>query len=166
MKPVDSRNLRKTVFLQTRGSKFINFQEIKIQELSDQVPEGLLADTFLKAHRIVKMNKTEDDELEDHELTHAEADEILNTYNYDIMASSISPEIFSNINICLMGDDGVAKSQLLSFIDRLATRSQYTTGRGTSGVGLTVSVMKDPVTGEMTLEGGALVLADQGICLH
>ncbi|OIT05445.1 PREDICTED: DNA replication licensing factor MCM2 [Nicotiana attenuata] len=70
-----------------------------------------------------------------------------------------------DINILLLGDPGTAKSQFLKYVEKTGQRAVYTTGKGASAVGLTAAVHKDPVTREWTLEGGALVLADRGICL-
>jgi len=53
----------------------------------------------------------------------------------------------------------------LKYAEKTSSRAVYTTGKGASAVGLTASVHRDPLTQEWTLEGGALVLADQGICL-
>lgn len=73
--------------------------------------------------------------------------------------------IRGDINVLLLGDPGTAKSQFLKYIEQVFHRCVYTTGKGASAVGLTAGVHKDPVSGEWTLEGGALVLADKGICL-
>merc|ERR1712130_241281 len=70
-----------------------------------------------------------------------------------------------DINILILGDPGTGKSQFLKYIEKIAFRSVYSTGKGASAVGLTASVHRDKMSGEWTLEGGALVLADRGTCL-
>merc|ERR1711997_673082 len=62
------------------------------------------------------------------------------------------------------GDPGTSKSQLLQYVYNLLPRSQYTSGKGSSAVGLTAYVTKDPETKQLVLQTGALVLADNGIC--
>ena len=229
-------NSKGQLFLSTRASKFEPFQEIKIQEMADQVPvghiprqltihchgtlcrqinpgdvvdvagiflptpytgfkairAGLLTDTYLEAQHVNQHKKAYDDIAFDAKTFQRIEKHKNSGHMYEYLARSLAPEIYGHldvkkallllliggvtkemgdgmrirgdINICLMGDPGVAKSQLLKYITKVAPRGVYTSGRGSSGVGLTAAVMRDPVTDEMVLEGGALVLADNGIC--
>lgn len=155
---------------------------------------GLVADTYLEAQAVAQQKVGYSDlAAEGGSSAAEELQRQLPPDNlYARLAGSISPEIFGHedvkkavlllmvgapqrqmadgmtlrgdIHVCLMGDPGVAKSQLLKHVQKVSPRAFYATGRGASGVGLTAAVTKDPVTGEMALEGGALVLADRGIC--
>ncbi len=96
-------------------------------------------------------------------------------YGYDHIKEAIMYLLFGGIakslpditirgelNVLLIGDPGTAKSQLLQYVARIAPRGLYTSGRGTTAAGLTAAVIRER-GGGMTLEAGALVLADKGI---
>jgi DNA replication licensing factor MCM4 len=68
------------------------------------------------------------------------------------------------LNVLLIGDPGTSKSQLLQYVHKVAPRGIYTSGKGSSAVGLTAYITRDPDTKEVVLDSGALVLSDRGIC--
>ncbi|CAI8494772.1 unnamed protein product [Hanseniaspora opuntiae] len=70
-----------------------------------------------------------------------------------------------DINICIVGDPSTSKSQFLKYVCSFAPRAIYTSGKASSAAGLTAAVVKDEESGgDFTIEAGALMLADNGIC--
>lgn len=75
-----------------------------------------------------------------------------------------SPKYRGDINVLLCGDPSTSKSQILAYVHKIAPRGVYTSGKGSSAVGLTAYVTRDPESRQLVLESGALVLSDGGVC--
>jgi replicative DNA helicase Mcm len=96
---------------------------------------------------------------------------------YEIVKKALAFQLFSgirkylpdgtvlrgNIHIVLIGDPGIAKSQLLRKVIHISPRGVFISGKTSSAAGLTVAVVKDALNGGWTLEGGAAVMASGGI---
>ena len=74
------------------------------------------------------------------------------------------PRYRGDINVLIVGDPGTSKSQMLQYVHKIAPRGMYVSGKGSSAVGLTAYVTRDPDTKQLVLESGALVLSDGGVC--
>ena len=74
------------------------------------------------------------------------------------------PRYRGDINVLIVGDPGTSKSQMLQYVHKIAPRGIYVSGKGSSAVGLTAYVTRDPETKQLVLESGALVLSDGGVC--
>jgi replicative DNA helicase Mcm len=148
------------IFLECNSLEFAEkeFEEVEINENDEDTIKALSQDT-----RIYE------------KITHSIAPTI---YGSEEVKEAIALQIFGgiakempdgshlrgDIHVLLIGDPGIAKSQLLRYVVKLSPRAIYTSGQSSTSAGLTATAVKDEFgDGRWTLEAGALVLADMGI---
>ncbi len=131
-----------------------------VYELQD-VKKGILCQLFGGNNRLsTAVDQAGEGDVEDEEGGGETDSENLGAAESSVRVNEKRGEI----NILMCGDPGTSKSQLLGFVHKAAPRGIYTSGKGSSAVGLTASVVRDPETRDLVLESGALVLSDNGIC--
>lgn len=92
-------------------------------------------------------------------------DNINNMQDDELMdEEKVQPSIRPDIHMLVVGDPGLGKSQMLKHLINVAPRGVYVCGNSTTNAGLTATMVRDTVTNEQTLEAGALVLSDLGVC--
>lgn len=115
----------------------------------DNVKKGVLCMLFGGNHKRVKETKdrNEEENEEDGDSDNEDQDDDRSRSGEDTKLNKRG-----DINILLCGDPGTSKSQLLSYVHKLSSRGIYTSGKGSSAVGLTASVVRDPETRDLVLE--------------
>ncbi len=166
---------------------------LKLDQQGSDQDQSPMFDTYMDGFSVEiedeqfeEMDITEEDKQEIIELSSREDiyDEMVGAiapsiYGYDREKLSMILQLFSGVtkhlpdesrirgdlHMLLIGDPGTGKSQMLSYIQNIAPRSVYTSGKGSSSAGLTAAAVRDDFGDgqQWTLEAGALVLADQGI---
>ncbi|AFZ80667.1 DNA replication licensing factor MCM4, putative [Theileria equi strain WA] len=149
--------------------KEVSAQRIQIQKLSGTGGDSKLNFSSELVEKILELSKSENlySLLVDSFAPSIEGrDDVKRGLLCQLFGASQDPQskMRSQINILLCGDPSTAKSQLLKYVHMLVPRGVYTSGKGSSQVGLTAYVRKDPDTHEYILESGAVVLSDNGIC--
>ncbi|CAZ85275.1 unnamed protein product [Tuber melanosporum] len=203
--------------LEIKQSSFVDWQKVRVQENSGEIPTGSMPrtlDIILRGEIVerakagekciftgtlivvpdVSIAEEEEDFL--NSLTQAEIAELKSMVHsdhiYSRLVNSIAPTVYGHeiikkgillqlmggvhkvtpegmslrgdVNICIVGDPSTSKSQFLKYVCSFLPRAVYTSGKASSAAGLTAAVVKDEETGEFTIEAGALMLADNGIC--
>lgn len=177
----------------TAGDKVQITGMIGISQKISKEGKATVSDIVLESNYIEKMDKSYDEiEISDEEvveiiemsknpnikrmITQSIAPSI---YGYDDIKEAVALQLFSgvskvlpdgvrirgDIHVMLVGDPGTAKSQIIRYVTTLSPRGVFNSGKSASGVGLTAAVVKDSLSDDRwVLEGGALVLADNGLC--